>query len=129
MWYRKAIDAGRQAQRKAGDTMAKREMLPRETIERRILFVRGQKVMLDSDLAELYGVETSNLNKAVKRNIERFPADFMFQLNREEAECLRFQDGTSKPGRGGRRYLPYALTEQGVAMLVQRAAKRTGRRG
>ena len=74
--------------------------------------------MLDSDLAELYGVETKNLNKAVKRNLDRFPADFMFQLTAEEAEDLRFQIGTSKPaGRGGRRYLPNAFTEQGVAML------------
>jgi len=73
--------------------------------------------MLDSDLAELYGVETSNLNKAVKRNIDRFPTDFMFQLSKQEAERLRFQDGTSNTGRGGRRYRPYVFTEQGVAML------------
>jgi phage regulator Rha-like protein len=91
--------------------------VPSETIERRILLVRRQKVMLDSDLAELYGVETSNLNKAVKRNIDRFPTDFMFQLSKQEAERLRFQDGTSNTGRGGRRYLPYVFTEQGVAML------------
>ena len=87
-------------------------------IERRIYLIRKQKVMLDSDLAELYGVETFNLNKAVKRNIDRFPDDFMFQLSQEEAESLRFQIGMSKvSGRGGRRYLPYAFTEQGVAML------------
>ncbi len=74
--------------------------------------------MLDSDLAELYEVETFNLNKAVKRNIERFPEDFMFQLTAEETESLRFQSGISKEsGRGGRRYLPYGFTEQGVAML------------
>jgi len=74
--------------------------------------------MLDSDLAQLYGVETFNLNKAVKRNIDRFPNDFMFQLTKEEADSLRFQIGMSKTiGRGGRRYLPYAFTEQGVAML------------
>src|SRR3970040_2827719 len=74
--------------------------------------------MLDSDLAELYVVETSNLNKAVKRNIDRFPEDFMLQLTKEEADSLRFQIGMSKTeGRGGRRYLPYAFTEQGVAML------------
>jgi phage regulator Rha-like protein len=74
--------------------------------------------MLDSDLAELYGVETFNLNKAVKRNIDRFPEDFMFQLSREEADSLRFQIGMSKKtGRGGRRYLPFVFTEQGVAML------------
>ena len=73
--------------------------------------------MLDSDLGQLYGVETFNLNKAVRRNRDRFPSDFMFQLTKEEAERLRFQNGISKPGRGGRRYLPYAFTEQGVAML------------
>lgn len=74
--------------------------------------------MLDSDLATLYGVETFNLNKAVKRNADRFPADFMFQLTREEARSLRFQIGMSKTrGRGGRRTLPYVFTEQGVAML------------
>jgi len=74
--------------------------------------------MLDSDLAELYGVTTFNLNKAVKRNIARFPEDFMLQLTAAEASALRFQIGMSKPkGRGGRRYLPYVFTEQGVAML------------
>jgi hypothetical protein len=74
--------------------------------------------MLDADLAELYGVKTFNLNKAVKRNISRFPEDFMFQLTAEGAVSLRFQNGMSKPrGRGGRRYPPYAFTEQGVAML------------
>ena len=74
--------------------------------------------MLDSDLAGLYQVETFNLNRAVKRNLDRFPEDFMFQLSQEEAESLRFQIGMSKPeGRGGRRYLPYAFTEHGVAML------------
>jgi len=73
--------------------------------------------MLDSDLAKLYGVETKILNKAVKRNLERFPKDFMFQLNYQELARLRFQNGTSKTGRGGSRYLPYAFTEQGVAML------------
>jgi len=74
--------------------------------------------MLDADLAQLYGVETSNLNKAVKRNINRFPGDFVFQLTVEEVSALRFQSGISKmAGRGGRRYLPYVFTEQGVAML------------
>jgi len=87
-------------------------------IERRIFLIRGLKVMLDTDLAELYGVETFNLNKAVKRNLDRFPEDFMFQLTKEDAESLRFQIGMSKAsGRGGRRYLPHAFTEQGVAML------------
>jgi len=89
-----------------------------ERIERSILLIRGQKVILDADIAGLYCVETFNLNKAVKRNIDRFPEDFMFQLTKEEADSLRFQTGMSKPkGRGGRRYLPYAFTEQGVAML------------
>ena len=86
-------------------------------VERRIFLVRGQKVMLDFDLAELYRVPTKSLNLAVKRNAERFPEDFMFQLTQDEAEGLRFQIETSKGGRGGRRYLPYAFTEQGVAML------------
>lgn len=73
--------------------------------------------MLDSDIAELYQVSTKNLNKAVGRGKERFPDDFMFQLNPEEYQALRFQFGTSNENRGGRRYLPYAFTEQGVAML------------
>ena len=73
--------------------------------------------MLDSDLANLYQVETKNLNKAINRNRTRFPEDFMFQLTAEEWESLRFQSGTSNPGRGGRRYLPYAFTEHGVVML------------
>lgn len=79
--------------------------------------IRGQKVMLDSDLAMLYGVLTKNLNKAVKRNVQRFPEDFMFQLTEEEYESLRFQFGTSKPKRGGRRFMPYVFTKQGIAML------------
>jgi len=102
-------------------------LVPVEVIEKKILLIRGQKVMLDADLAELYGVETFNLNKAVKRNSERFPEDFMFQLTKEEAESLRFQIGILKTGeqtveikqgRGQhRKYLPYVFTEQGVAML------------
>lgn len=92
--------------------------IPVETVKGKIYLMRGQKVLLDSDLAELYGVETFNLNKAVKRNLGRFPEDFMFQLSAEEADALRFQIGMSKSsGRGGRRYLPYVFTEQGVAML------------
>ena len=74
--------------------------------------IRGQKVMLDSDLAVLYEVETKNLNKAVKRNIDRFPNDFMFQLTKAELENLKFQFGTSSLQHGGRRFLPYAFTEQ-----------------
>jgi hypothetical protein len=82
-----------------------------------ILTLRGQRVLIDSDLAALYGVSTGNLNKAVRRNLDRFPEDFMFQLRSEEAEALRFQSGISNKGRGGRRYLPYAFTQEGVAML------------
>lgn len=91
-------------------------IVPSERIEKRIFWLRGEKVMLDSDLAELYEVLTGNLNKAVKRNIERFPSDFMFQLSKEEFDGLMFQSGISK-GRGGKRKLPYAFTEPGVAML------------
>jgi len=81
--------------------------------------------MLDADLAQLYGVETKNLNKAVKRNASRFPSDFMFQLSLQEMRSLRFQIGTSREAHGGRRYAPYAFTEQGVAMLssVLRSAR------
>lgn len=92
-------------------------------IERYIYMIRGQKVMLDEDLADLYGVPTKSLNLAVRRNPSRFPADFMFRLTKEEAEDLRFQIETSKiqetdsDPRGGRRYLPYAFTEHGIAML------------
>lgn len=85
-------------------------------IEKMILIVRGVKVMLDSDLAELYGVETKNLNKAGKRNSERFPEDFMFRLNSEELADLRFQIGTAK-NDSKRRFSPYVFTENGVAML------------
>ena len=87
-------------------------------IERRILLVRGQRVMLDSDLASLYGVSTKRLNEQVRRNLRRFPADFMFQLSPDEAVVLRSQNATLEPGRGRyRKYLPYVFTEQGVAML------------
>jgi hypothetical protein len=92
-------------------------VIPLDKIERQIHSIRGHKVMLDSDLAELYGVTTFNLNKAVKRNAERFPQDFMFQLTAQEFASLIFQTGISKVGRGGRRHFPYAFTEQGVAML------------
>jgi hypothetical protein len=86
-------------------------------IERRIYLIRKQKVMLDSDLAELYGVPTKRLNEQVRRNLARFPADFMFQLTPKETEALRSQIATSNTGRGGRRYVPLVFTEQGVAML------------
>jgi hypothetical protein len=91
-------------------------LVPTERIERAILALRGHKVMLDADLAAMYGVETKVLVRAVKRNKERFPSDFMFQLSHDEFESLRFHFGTSSSW-GGRRYLPYAFTEQGVAML------------
>jgi len=86
-----------------------------EIIENKIFLIRGKKVMFDRDLARLYKVKTGNLNKAVKRNTERFPIDFMFQLTKEELQSLIFQFGRSN--RGGTRTLPYAFTEQGVAML------------
>ena len=92
--------------------------VPVGLIELRIYLIRGQKVMLDSDLAEIYGVPTFRLNEAVKRNRKRFPTDFMLQLNREEAGCLTSQIAMSKARRGGRRTLPYAFTEHGVAMLA-----------
>jgi phage regulator Rha-like protein len=91
------------------------KLIPQQLIENRILIIRGRKVMLDRDLAMLYGVETFNLNKAVKRNIDRFPEDFMFQLNNEEFKNLIFHFGISS--WGGTRKLPYAFTENGVAML------------
>lgn len=92
-------------------------IISQKDIENLIYTVRGKQVMLDKDLATLYRVETKILNKSVKRNIERFPETFCFQLTYEESETLRFQIGTSNAGRGGRRYLAYVFTEQGVAML------------
>ena len=92
-------------------------IVPVELIEKKIYLIRGHKVMLDSDLAELYKVETRTLIQAVKRNINRFPSDFMFQLDYQEVASLRSQIVISKTGRGGRRYQPYVFTEQGVAML------------
>ena len=92
-------------------------IVPQEHIENKIFLIRGKKVMLDRDLAELYGVPTKSLNLAVKRNLARFPEDFMFRLTKNESEALRFQSETSKKGRGGRRYLPYVFTQEGVAML------------
>ena len=106
------------------------QLQPLENIETLIHVIRGKQVMLDRDLARLYGVETNRLNEQVKRNIERFPGDFMFQLSKEEFECLRSQFATSNVKtidltsqiatsnkRGGQRYMPYAFTENGVAML------------
>jgi hypothetical protein len=101
-------------------------LIPSERIEQSILLIRGHKVMLDADLAGLYGVSVGRLNEAVRRNVDRFPDDFMFQLTRKEFEDLRShtvasnlksQFAISSPGWGGRRHPPYAFTEQGVAML------------
>lgn len=93
-------------------------LAPLEGIEDRIHIIRGQKVMLDSDLAALYGVTTKRLNEQVRRNQERFPERFMFQLSEEEAKSLRSQFATSNERRGGRRYLPYVFTEHGAVMLA-----------
>jgi hypothetical protein len=95
---------------------AQQSVIPLERIEKAILLLRGHKVMLDSELGTLYGVKTHALLQAVRRNIARFPDDFMFQLTAAEHAVLRSQIVISK-GRGGRRYRPYAFTEQGVAML------------
>lgn len=99
------------------DLTTEKADLPVRVIENRILLVRTEKVMLDEDLAELYQVPTKRLNEAVRRNRDRFPEDFMFRLTQEEAHVLRSQIATSKAGRGGRRYMPYVFTEQGIAML------------
>ena len=88
-----------------------------KTIEQMIYLIRGQKVMIDSDLAKLYKVQTKRLNEQVRRNIDRCPADFMFQLSSEEYEFLKSQIATSKEGRGGKQKLPLVFTENGVAML------------
>ena len=97
--------------------MEEKELLIHQTIENKIYVIRGQKVMLDEDLAELYGIETRLINQAVKRSPERFPGDFMFQLTENEYDSLRSQIVISKKGRGGRRYLPMVFTEYGVLML------------
>ena len=100
-------------------------IIPIERIQQCIYLVRKHKVMLDSDLAQLYGVQTGALVRAVKRNIERFPTDFMFQLTKAEYEIfLRCQIGISKEGRGGRRYMPYAFTEQAfTTQMLSKKAK------
>lgn len=97
--------------------MSNNNIVPYERIENHIYILRGRKVMLDRDLAELYDVPTGVLNQAVRRNSERFPSDFMFQLNKEEVANLISQSVISKSGRGGTRHLPRVFTEQGVAML------------
>jgi hypothetical protein len=93
------------------------ELIPLPAIQKRIAVVRKRHVMVDEDLAELYGVQTGRLIQQVKRNIDRFPSDFMFQLTKDEASVLRSQSATSSDRHGGRRYAPYVFTEQGVAML------------
>ena len=97
---------------------SKHRLTPVYAVETRVLFLRHQRVMLDADIAELYGVPVKRLNEQVKRNRERFPSDFMFQLTGKERAALRSQFATSKKGRGGRRYLPYAFTEHGAIMAA-----------
>lgn len=100
--------------------MAKKEttlMIADEVVMNKIYFIRGQKVMLDSDLAELYGVETKRLKEQVKRNISRFPSKYMFELTEKEFAALRSQIATSKTGRGGTRYSPMVFTEHGILQL------------
>ena len=92
-------------------------LIHEETLVNKIHFIRGQKVMIDRDLAELYGVETKVLKQAVKRNMERFPADFMFRMNKDEFKNWRSQIVTSNSDKMGLRHLPFVFTEQGVAML------------
>ena len=98
--------------------MPKRHGTPAFAVESRILILRHQKAILDVDLAELYGVTVKRLNQQVARNLERFPSDFMFQLNSKEHKSLRLQFATSNKGRGGRRYAPYAFTEHGTIMAA-----------
>lgn len=93
-------------------------IVPTEHIDPLIVVIRGRRVLLDSDLAQLYGVTTTRLNEQVKRNLDRFPSDFMFRLTQEEWEALSSQIATSKGGRGGRRKLPYAFTEHGAVMAA-----------
>ena len=95
-----------------------KELIPQGGIERKIFLIREQRVMLDSDLAQLYGVTTARLNQQVQRNLERFPNDFMFQMTKQEFEDLILRTATSKGGRGGRRKLPYVFTEHGAVMLA-----------
>ena len=97
--------------------MNKLNTVVQRSIENKIYIIRDQKVMLDKDLAELYGVDTRRLKESVRRNLERFPIDFMFELTENEYKCLRSQIATSNEGRGGTRYLPMAFTEYGVLML------------
>ena len=98
--------------------MKQNYLLLSERIERLVLLVRGQKVMLDSDLAKIYGVSTTRLNQQIKRNMSRFPEDFIFKLTNEEFRTLMLQNATSNTSRGGRRKLPYAFTEHGAIMIA-----------
>jgi len=99
-------------------TRVSKSVIPAERIEKSIFLIRGQKVILDRDLAAIYGAPTFRFNEAVKRNRDRFPEDFMFQLTQEELETLISQNAMPKPGRGGRRTLPYAFTEHGAVMAA-----------
>lgn len=99
-------------------TTKTKAIVPSQKIESAILLIRGHRVMLDADIARLYAVTTKRLNEQVKRNRDRFPADFMFQLTLDEAKSLRSQSATSNRPRGGRRYRPYAFTEHGAIMLA-----------
>jgi hypothetical protein len=105
--------------------MPKRLLTPAHHIESRVLFLRHRRVILDVDIAQLYGVPAKRLNEQVKRNQERFPADFMFQLTEKEHDSLRSQIATSNKRRGGRRYLPYAFTEHGAINGGNRAQLRS----
>ena len=99
--------------------------IPLERIEKAIFLIRGEKVMLDSNLAKLYGVSTARLNQQVNRNLDRFPDDFMFRLTADEFNSLMLQNATSKKGRGGRRKLPYVFTEHGAIMAANVLASKT----
>ncbi len=105
--------------------MSSKNIIPIEIIEKRIYLIKKHKVMLDFHLADLYGVETKLLKRTVKRNIDRFPEDFMFELSKEEYRSLRYHFGTLKRGEHAK-YLPYAFTEQGVAMLSKCFKKQKG---
>src|SRR5438128_5097682 len=107
--------------------MKKRAIVLSKRVESSILVLRGHNVILDADLAELYGVEVKRLNQQVKRNIDRFPGDFVLQLSSAQYESLRLQIATSKEGRGGRRYLPYAFTEHGAIMAATVLNSKRGR--
>jgi phage regulator Rha-like protein len=118
LFLRSQIATSKTGEFKDGRIMRKGEMAVVKPVESRILVLRGHKVILDSDLAALYGVSVKRLNEQVKRNAERFPADFMFQLSAKEHDYLKSQIATSNKGRGGRRYPPYVFTEHGAIMAA-----------